>query len=40
MATTSGTLEFRFFSDHERMNATQWSEYASTARPGNLDLRA
>lgn len=32
--------DFRFFSDHERMSPSQWSEYVSAARPGNLDISA
>jgi hypothetical protein len=32
--------DFRFFSDHERMSVTQWNEYASAARPGNLEIPA
>lgn len=28
---------FLFFSDHEPLDPTQWSNYASGARPGNLE---
>lgn len=35
--TANDDADFLFFSDHERLTATQWNEYVTGLRPGNLE---